>query len=67
MKKPEAPCKDCPDRHGGCHSECQRYIGFVEANKVWLEKIHNRQSEAIAMEQIRSKRIRSIAQKSPHR
>ena len=20
-----APCKDCPDRHQGCHSECKKY------------------------------------------
>ena len=26
MKK--APCKDCPDRHQGCHSECEKYIAF---------------------------------------
>lgn len=19
------PCKDCPDRHLGCHSECEKY------------------------------------------
>lgn len=26
MKK--APCKDCPDRHQGCHSECEKYLEF---------------------------------------
>lgn len=23
--KPNAPCKDCEDRHFGCHSECEKY------------------------------------------
>lgn len=23
-----APCKDCPDRHYKCHSECGRYKEF---------------------------------------
>lgn len=23
-----APCKDCPDRHYKCHSECERYKEF---------------------------------------
>lgn len=23
-----APCKDCPDRHIGCHSECEKYLSF---------------------------------------
>lgn len=22
------PCKDCPDRHPGCHSDCERYLEF---------------------------------------
>jgi hypothetical protein len=31
----KSPCKDCPDRVLGCHSECGRYLAYVEA----LEKI----------------------------
>jgi hypothetical protein len=25
-----APCKDCQERHIGCHAECERYIKFKE-------------------------------------
>ena len=25
-----APCKDCPDRKIGCHSECEHYKLFKE-------------------------------------
>ena len=24
------PCKDCPDRHLNCHSECSRYLRWKE-------------------------------------
>ena len=27
----KSPCKDCPDRLIGCHSECGRYLAYVEA------------------------------------
>ena len=23
-----SPCKDCPDRHIGCHSDCDKYINY---------------------------------------
>lgn len=31
----KCPCKDCPDRVLGCHSECGRYLAYQEA----LERI----------------------------
>ena len=31
----KSPCKNCPDRVLGCHSECGRYLAFQEA----LEKV----------------------------
>lgn len=24
------PCRDCPDRHINCHSECTRYLRWKE-------------------------------------
>ena len=24
-----APCKDCPDRHIGCHSECDKFADYT--------------------------------------
>lgn len=26
--KKDNPCKDCPDRHIGCHSGCERYLAW---------------------------------------
>jgi len=27
------PCKDCQNRHMGCHSECEAYNQFVKDNE----------------------------------
>lgn len=24
-----APCRNCPDRHVNCHSQCGRYTAFI--------------------------------------
>ena len=42
------PCKDCKDRHTGCHSECPKYIKAKEDHDEKKEKI----KEAIARENI---------------
>ena len=28
-----SPCKNCPDRHLHCHSECEKYIKFLAENE----------------------------------
>lgn len=32
-----APCKDCTERHVGCHSTCQDYKDFVKWNEEQKE------------------------------
>lgn len=32
--KPESPCKDCADRHPGCHDRC---VGYQQYKKDQLE------------------------------
>lgn len=27
------PCKDCENRHCGCHATCQRYMDFYRKNR----------------------------------
>ena len=35
------PCKkNCPDRSGTCHSECEQYLEFVRARHEERERIH---------------------------
>lgn len=38
-----APCKDCPDRHGICHDSCERHIKFHrEREKIRAAKEQER-------------------------
>ena len=37
----KSPCKDCPERYIGCHSECSRYKHFrrvIEAEKETITR-----------------------------
>ena len=27
---PQAPCKDCKDRHLGCHGKCEKHQAFLK-------------------------------------
>lgn len=56
-----SPCKDCPDRHIGCHSECDKYKEFEKAlfeEKSIRYKANNAEKRATNHE-IRSK-LRTI-------
>ena len=36
------PCKDCvpPERHPGCHPECEKYLAWSAERQQELAKIH---------------------------
>lgn len=57
-----APCKDCDQRHPGCHSTCPKYQEFHKENTERLEaNIKNRNIEydyvfARRMQRINKKR-----------
>ena len=56
--RPKAPCRgadgvDCPKRHVGCHSECERYRAFrSECDKLLSEKRREDPSRDYAAESI---------------
>lgn len=52
-----APCKDCADRHSGCHSECEAYQNYTAARKA-LNEWQRSQSRADSMDATRGERIR---------
>lgn len=54
----KAPCKDCPDRHPNCHSECEAYQAFWRANREENEK-RLRENEAISI-MIRQKHKKKV-------
>lgn len=33
-KPKDYPCKDCADRHAGCHAECAAYLEAREQNQA---------------------------------
>ena len=33
-----APCKDCPERHMGCHSKCEKYIEYHKFREEVLKR-----------------------------
>ena len=35
----DAPCYKCETRYAGCHSNCVKYIDFVQKREVEMEKI----------------------------
>lgn len=44
-----APCKDCPDRHAGCHAVCDRYKQWqIEHAAEKDARYRQAQPEAIA-------------------
>jgi hypothetical protein len=64
MLKPEAPCKDCPNRNPYCHSSCKEYLQFrsnlnrhnaIERRKAIIERASN-DYEHILHEDIMRKR-----------
>lgn len=43
-----APCKDCPDRHPLCHSECEKYLAYkAEREEQRRERILTRDVAAV--------------------
>jgi len=32
------PCRDCPDRHIGCHGKCDKYQEWARLNTLEREK-----------------------------
>ena len=40
-----APCKNCKERQLGCHSYCDLYQEFVEANEIKKRKIREQNDE----------------------
>lgn len=58
----KAPCKDCPNWHPNCHSECEKYKEFRnyrdELNKLNREQGEGRYFRRIRIEQFRKAKKR---------
>lgn len=45
MSNCKAPCKNCPDRHLGCHSDCEKYKEFAEYRRYISDRIKQTNKE----------------------
>lgn len=39
----KAPCKNCTERHAGCHSQCEKYIAFARESEEIRQKRYSEQ------------------------
>jgi len=70
MTTVKSPCKDCPGRHVGCHSDCERYIAYKEAlkllNEIRVKILHDNNTYSKRIEKdYRRKVLRVKAGRSP--
>lgn len=42
----KAPCKDCPDRHAGCHGTCEKYLSWSKIHEEELGVIRKAKAES---------------------
>lgn len=56
--KPTAPCLGCKDRHGGCWTNCNKYIRFQGENEVYKETVKKTKEDAAMLNGFAMKRWR---------
>lgn len=52
----KAPCKDCPDRHPNCHSQCEAYQEYAAFNRA---KNEQRVKENIGIYEMRNRKAKA--------
>lgn len=54
------PCKDCTDRHEGCHATCEKYLECAKKRKEMNEKMRREKENKDAIYNMRNKKFRSL-------
>lgn len=54
------PCYNCAKRSAGCHSYCEDYKAFDEANRARIEMIRQKKSEDRIVQEIKARVIKKI-------
>lgn len=64
--RPKAPCKDCENRHPGCHGECEEYAEFQRLHKEYYHEVAKAKgNEAYFMENcIKTKKMYEAKRKN---
>ena len=66
-RKPPGPCKDCAERHLGCHGECEKYQKWHKediAVNTQIYETKNKERETARYEVERQQRKKKVAEKS---
>ena len=45
QKREECPCRGCAERAVGCHSGCEKYIGWMKIEREWKAAIRSKQEK----------------------
>ena len=67
-----SPCKDCPSRRQGCHSECSKYLLFATFQRHMnrhIREMHSmrRRLTTDARERIKIRKIKNSIQRQHNR
>lgn len=56
----KAPCKDCADRHIGCHGECEKYIKYKQEHAEMQTFIRRLDEERQAVYDYKEAKVRRL-------
>lgn len=62
-----APCKDCQDRHIGCHCECEKYKTFTEEYGQMTKDIRRKYEKEEDLNKYEIQRIKRIKERTGHK
>lgn len=66
MNPLQAPCKDCNDRHVGCHAECQKYKDYKTEHakqQTFIRRLDEEDNAFRCYKEEKVKRLRGHAEK----
>lgn len=62
------PCKNCPDRHPGCHSTCEDYNDVKQKReKLYKEERKRKAIECYAIENAQKNKMKTMKRKQSNR
>lgn len=62
------PCKDCPERHSGCHDHCERYQAAKRDSEARKAAAHAKKvTDAQASEFLHKQYLKTKRKKLPQR
>lgn len=54
------PCKDCKDRHVGCHGDCERYKQYKAELEAAKAEIYGEPEQKLMLREMELKRVSRI-------